>query len=42
MEFLQQIIIFYKQISYSNFNNINKKINDGLIDKCEQLKKRII
>lgn len=31
---------FTRQISYSNFNNINKKTNDDFIDKCEQLKRR--
>ena len=33
-------LYFTRKISYSNFNIINKKTNDDLIDKCEQLKKR--
>ena len=33
-------LYFTRQISYSNFNTINKKTNNELIDKCEQLKKR--
>jgi len=33
-------LYFTRQISHSNFNNINKKTNDDLINKCEKLKKR--